>query len=489
MGMSASQARLIQLTARMSDLELEGQQINQQRLNLANQSAAIQEEALRMDVPTAPSVYDYPVTSYTGKTNSGKDVQAALQDDGSLLVGVWQDKDVKSFTGDGTSKTITQSKEPNPTPVQANQIAQKRGTITVSYPALQTLVANEANYANYSQYINRTDNASAEDQTKNIHNYSYSLKSTPTYIQGDGSATQTYTISAGQDVATSYQQLYSGTIVGSPTLSFNFNGQSFTPAQAKDLPDGYDSTSINKFIGFYKDDKCSSPITTADFDSKTGKMTYTGSIYEQKDVTLVDGKKAYTIDEARAAFKDDSTSINELVDRIKSYETTACKSANITEALKDWFIVDTGSGFEAVKKTNATTAKSYDKSDNEAGYKMATVSADNLKTDALGNITGVTVQMGDGSSVKVTLSKQTTYGQDNPSYMQAMANYENKKAEYDRAQENANNEVKKLQTIDKQLELKLKRLDTERNALNTEIDAVKKVIQDNTDKSFKTFSG
>ena len=162
---------------------------------------------------------------------------------------------------------------------------------------------------------------------------------------------------------------------------------------------------------------------------------------------------------------------------------------NITEALKDWFIVDTGSGFEAVKKTNATTAKSYDKSDNEAGYKMATVSADNLKTDALGNITGVTVQMGDGSSVKVTLSKQTTYGQDNPSYMQAMANYENKKAEYDRAQENANNEVKKLQTIDKQLELKLKRLDTERNALNTEIDAVKKVIQDNTDKSFKTFSG
>jgi hypothetical protein len=32
-------------------------------------------------------------------------------------------------------------------------------------------------------------------------------------------------------------------------------------------------------------------------------------------------------------------------------------------------------------------------------------------------------------------------------------------------------------------------LDTENNAIQTEIDAVKKVIQDNVEKSFKTFSG
>ena len=39
MGMAASQARYIALTARKSNVEYEGQQINQSRLLLANQSA------------------------------------------------------------------------------------------------------------------------------------------------------------------------------------------------------------------------------------------------------------------------------------------------------------------------------------------------------------------------------------------------------------------------------------------------------------------
>lgn len=80
MGMSASQARLIQLTARMSDLELEGQQINQQRLNLANQSSAIQEEALKMPIPTAPSTYDYMKDVYKGTDSDGNEVKAGSPD-------------------------------------------------------------------------------------------------------------------------------------------------------------------------------------------------------------------------------------------------------------------------------------------------------------------------------------------------------------------------------------------------------------------------
>ena len=45
-----------------------------------------------------------------------------------------------------------------------------------------------------------------------------------------------------------------------------------------------------------------------------------------------------------------------------------------------------------------------------------------------------------------------------------------------------------IQREDQQLELRLKQLDTEHNALSTEIDAVSKVVKDNVDKSFKTFS-
>ncbi|MBR5304513.1 MAG: hypothetical protein IKU37_06775 [Candidatus Gastranaerophilales bacterium] len=54
-------------------------------------------------------------------------------------------------------------------------------------------------------------------------------------------------------------------------------------------------------------------------------------------------------------------------------------------------------------------------------------------------------------------------------------------AEYDLIQS-------KVQSMDKKLELKLDQLETERNAITTEMDSVKKVIEDNIEKSFNIFS-
>ena len=45
-----------------------------------------------------------------------------------------------------------------------------------------------------------------------------------------------------------------------------------------------------------------------------------------------------------------------------------------------------------------------------------------------------------------------------------------------------------IQTSDKQLELELKQLDTAHKAIETELEAVKKVIEKNIEKSFKTFA-
>ena len=64
MGMSASQARLLALTARQSNLEYEGQQINQQRTSLSNQSANYYNSLLLMNVPTPPSTDDYTTVKY-----------------------------------------------------------------------------------------------------------------------------------------------------------------------------------------------------------------------------------------------------------------------------------------------------------------------------------------------------------------------------------------------------------------------------------------
>jgi hypothetical protein len=65
MGMAASQARYLELTARKTDVEFQGQQINQQRTELATQSAGLFNELLGMSVPTPPSSTNYTTTAYS----------------------------------------------------------------------------------------------------------------------------------------------------------------------------------------------------------------------------------------------------------------------------------------------------------------------------------------------------------------------------------------------------------------------------------------
>lgn len=64
MGMAASQARYLELTARQTNVEYEGQQVNQQRTNLANESAGLFTQLMGLTVPTPPSSSAYTTTSY-----------------------------------------------------------------------------------------------------------------------------------------------------------------------------------------------------------------------------------------------------------------------------------------------------------------------------------------------------------------------------------------------------------------------------------------
>ena len=77
---------------------------------------------------------------------------------------------------------------------------------------------------------------------------------------------------------------------------------------------------------------------------------------------------------------------------------------------------------------------------------------------------------------------------DNAAYEDAMNEYLYKKAQYEKTIADINAKTSIIQKEDRTLELRLKQLDTEQNALATEMDAVKKVIKDNVEKTFKTFS-
>ena len=88
MGMAASQARFLGLTARKTNVEYEGQQVNQQRTTLSNQSANYYNQLLGMTVPTPPSVDDYTKTVYSFNDGALNNTVTALiaQADGTYLV-------------------------------------------------------------------------------------------------------------------------------------------------------------------------------------------------------------------------------------------------------------------------------------------------------------------------------------------------------------------------------------------------------------------
>ena len=65
MGMAASQARYLGLAARKTNCEYQGQQINQARTALGNQSAELWNQMLGLSVPTVPNQEDFVSTQYS----------------------------------------------------------------------------------------------------------------------------------------------------------------------------------------------------------------------------------------------------------------------------------------------------------------------------------------------------------------------------------------------------------------------------------------
>ena len=65
MGLAASQARFLGITARKSNIEYEGQQVNQQRTALAEEVNALYNKLLSLEVPVAPDTTEFYETNYS----------------------------------------------------------------------------------------------------------------------------------------------------------------------------------------------------------------------------------------------------------------------------------------------------------------------------------------------------------------------------------------------------------------------------------------
>ena len=110
MGLAASQARFLGLTARKSNTEYEGQQVNQQRTALANESASLYSKLTNLTVPTPPDIINYYQTEYSF-TYGGNDYKMSslpIKENDGYTVGLTHSVEVPSYktvSGDGLDLT------------------------------------------------------------------------------------------------------------------------------------------------------------------------------------------------------------------------------------------------------------------------------------------------------------------------------------------------------------------------------------------------
>ncbi len=109
-----------------------------------------------------------------------------------------------------------------------------------------------------------------------------------------------------------------------------------------------------------------------------------------------------------------------------------------------------------------------------------------LEKDSTGRYINITIYDKDNKN-PVTYSLTTNTLTDQDAYDDAMNQYEYDKYQYDQAIQEINAKIEIIQAQDKNLELRLKQLDTEQDAISTEMEAVQKVIEKNTESTFKTF--
>ena len=332
MGMAASQARFLGLTARKTNVEYEGQQINQQRTSLSNQSANYYNDLLGMTVPVPPSVDDYTKTVYTFE-------------DGSL-------------TNEITS-----------------MIAQTDGTYTVSY---------------LSKWQDDYVPVAAATSVINVQGTDYFVGAEQLRVLGDADPSIT---DPDQQAARQKEE-----DAWKVQLTEKYGTNEWYIRYVTNTTTG------QEIPYFYK---------KADIDNNKDKTDENGNILSNIN--------CYTIGS--------DTKVRE----VKAVPD--CK----------------------------------------------------VERDSSGRFMSISIPNDDGTNTYSTYALTTSTVTDQDAYNDAMNEYEHEKYLYDQAIDQINAKIEIIQAQDKNLELRLKQLDTEQSAIQTEMDAVEKVIEKNTESTFKTF--
>lgn len=513
MGMSASQARLIALTARMNDIEYQGQQINQQRTTLSNQVNALYNQLLEMSVPTPPSTSDYTKVQYSGTADASKFTLGNVVPTGKNDIGdsTYTVQFNYKRSGNSVSKSSTQAQVKS-TPAK---IGVKAATdITKNY--LKTTTTNKPGNAietttgvdkDTQVLIKVTDATKLANLNYGNHNV---YNADGTELTGAPASGGVAYVSCKLSNLTNDD--YKNLVESSDDKYTNI----YQNATVTNFDDSLDTEQDISSKGLYitnDTDKTLKAITTVgelkkamedgsnivvldatangDYENPnytkgtTGMSVGTMPVYKMSDAeakTKLGSSYDEYLTSLRNAFPEEFDSDTDL-DNVASKFYVYIEYSN--GSIKPHFIKqDEISQLDKDEKI----VSPYDYVADGTYTQTDTKKECQLEFDATsGRITKVGIPDGKGQVSWIDVQAETVTDQN--AYEDAFNDYEYEKNVYDKKQQEINAKTSIVQQQDKNLELKLTRLDNERNAVNTEIEAVKKVVSDNIEKSYKTFSG
>ena len=532
MGMAASQARHISLVARKTNVEWEGQQINQARTALANKTASLFNQMLGMTVPDCPDTTDFTKVQYSysdGLNSSTIDSYYQISNpepEYNYVV-------THSYYTDVYTGSLKKLNDPQ---VQLDVTADVPTLVHNYTEKLEALETAETNLAQLGQTLKDAKDALhgiTGNNTPTPLQTSAVTYNEPNYditVAGGSTVTLTPVTLANRDHLIAL--IGAGTITGfsvedlEDPAFYNANNIYFRNGiyyKASDLAElvgvggdiqQYEPTSVSDDLALvndyknalndyntYKNGDYTTALNAFDIAAKdmSRAMTYVGNC--KLSVVNLDGEDAEAI----------RTELNQVVKDMKkdeisasilaSWDNTAVdgdkvgnfvpgregtifsfKINNVTyfttvEDLMESYMSGTGNNNIDGQKKLAYYSANY------VSTKISKTERALLETDGAGRFTSVKFE---DDTVKYILNTETIT--DTEAYDNAMNQYYYEVQKYEKTIADINAKTEIIQNQDRTLELRLKQLDTEESALSNEIDAVKKVLKDNVEKSFKTFS-
>lgn len=553
MGMAASQARYLALTARKTNTEYEGQQLNQERVVLANRTADLFNQMLTAKVPTCPDSNDFTKIQYSWTDGYNNAVLSdyyqlsTADEDYNYVVTTYHYEDVYT----GSRKLMVDPK------IQSTRSLIYRYTEALNKNKMFKVSSMQYDFDNDIYTINQTeddgkitsktlkrvdDGGDVRLELDSIYERTFEAYAHDFELDADGNYIYTTEDEDGNPQSVTYKPVNTDD-EGDPIFQL--------------LKKTY-KTYYNKDHKYYYDEEYGTFIEDEGIETlKLSQGTPPNVIIRREDdgeIYYTDGEHYVTASDLNNIDKDHNELLLKQAVEEMSFSNYSyvgnCKLNPLTNKEYDeeedvrtelrQILLDMTSEDKGNKIAAANLSKCFDPDTGEYiggiysfkynGVKYYTTETD-LETSARSAFTEKAQEIADNNidpqldklayykatylSTKIEDTQKAlleTDGKgrfksvrfeddstvytlntetitDEEAYRNAMNQYYYDQEVYDKTIRDINAKTELIQAEDRTLELRMKQLDTEQNALQTEMEAVKKVISKNVEMTFKTFAG